>query len=132
MKMKEFYRFIISYCALCRETPEDWNGSVIVSRRDVPGKQGKVFGISMEASVLVAYVKDKLDEIQSLLLDRAISFREMCILNPVNVLYCKLIFCMYSKYTCMRRALQMVQCTNRLMLLIIFRMQMLVSLPLQY
>ncbi|KAI8008421.1 hypothetical protein LOK49_LG07G00357 [Camellia lanceoleosa] len=32
--------------------------SVVISRRDVPGKQGKVFGISMEASILVAYVKD--------------------------------------------------------------------------
>ncbi|KAK2966355.1 hypothetical protein RJ640_021499, partial [Escallonia rubra] len=47
------------------------SGSVVISRRDVPGKQGKVFGISMDASVLVAYVKDKLDEIQSSLLAKA-------------------------------------------------------------
>ncbi|CAL5415632.1 unnamed protein product [Camellia sinensis] len=50
--------------------------SVVISRRDVPGKQGKVFGISMEASILVAYVKDKLDEIHSSLLGKAISFRD--------------------------------------------------------
>lgn len=54
------------------------SGSVVISRRDVPGKQGKVFGISMEASNLEAYVKDKLDEIQSALLGRATAFRERC------------------------------------------------------
>lgn len=52
------------------------NGSVVVSRRDIPGKQGKVFGISMESSSLVAYVKGKLDEVQSTLLERATSFRD--------------------------------------------------------
>ncbi|XP_057473557.1 proline--tRNA ligase, chloroplastic/mitochondrial-like [Actinidia eriantha] len=57
------------------------SGSVVISRRDVPGKQGKVFGISMEASILVAYVKDKLDEIQSSLLGRAISFRDSNIVD---------------------------------------------------
>lgn len=53
---------------------------MVISRRDVPGKQGKVFGISMEPSILEAYVKDKLDEIQSSLLGRATSFRDRCIL----------------------------------------------------
>ncbi|PSS32376.1 Proline--tRNA ligase [Actinidia chinensis var. chinensis] len=57
------------------------SGSVVISRRDVPGKQGKVFGISMETSILVAYVKDKLDEIQSSLLGRAISFRDSNIVD---------------------------------------------------
>ncbi|CAN0902817.1 Proline--tRNA ligase, chloroplastic/mitochondrial [Linum grandiflorum] len=52
------------------------SGSVVISRRDVPGKQGKVFGISMEPSVLVSYVKDKLDEVQASLLEKAISFRD--------------------------------------------------------
>lgn len=56
------------------------SGSVVISRRDVPGKQGKVFGISMEPSILEAYVKDKLDDIQSGLLERATSFRNRCIL----------------------------------------------------
>ncbi|KAI5347090.1 hypothetical protein L3X38_014969 [Prunus dulcis] len=57
------------------------SGSVVVSRRDVPGKQGKVFGISMEPSNLEAYVKDKLDEIQSSLLRRAESFRDSNIVD---------------------------------------------------
>ncbi|XP_021810277.1 proline--tRNA ligase, chloroplastic/mitochondrial-like [Prunus avium] len=55
--------------------------SVVVSRRDVPGKQGKVFGISMEPSVLEAYIKDKLDEIQSSLLEKAKSFRDSNIVD---------------------------------------------------
>ncbi|GMJ06510.1 PROLYL-TRNA SYNTHETASE 1, OVULE ABORTION 6, prolyl-tRNA synthetase organellar [Hibiscus trionum] len=57
------------------------SGSVVISRRDVPGKQGKVFGISMEPSVLEAYVKDRLDEIQSSLLHKAISFRDSNIVD---------------------------------------------------
>ncbi|KAL0452472.1 UNVERIFIED_CONTAM: Proline--tRNA ligase, chloroplastic/mitochondrial [Sesamum latifolium] len=57
------------------------NGSVVVSRRDIPGKQGKVFGISMESSSLVAYIKGKLDEVQSSLLERATSFRDSNIVD---------------------------------------------------
>ncbi|XP_010060558.2 proline--tRNA ligase, chloroplastic/mitochondrial [Eucalyptus grandis] len=57
------------------------SGSVVVSRRDIPGKEGKVFGISMEPAVLEAYVKDKLDEIQSSLLQRAKLFRDRNILD---------------------------------------------------
>ncbi|PON97002.1 Proline-tRNA ligase, class IIa, archaeal-type [Trema orientale] len=58
--------------------------SVVISRRDVPGKQGKVFGISMEPSILEAYVKDKLDEIQSSLLGRATSFRDSNIVDVTS------------------------------------------------
>jgi prolyl-tRNA synthetase len=50
--------------------------SVVVSRRDVPGKTGKEFGVSMEASTLVNHVKLRLEEIQVALLQRAISFRD--------------------------------------------------------
>nr|POE51169.1 proline--trna ligase, chloroplastic/mitochondrial [Quercus suber] len=57
------------------------SGSVVISRRDIPGKQGKVFGISMEPSSLEAYVKDKLDEIQSALLEQATSFRDSNIVD---------------------------------------------------
>ncbi|XP_010444963.1 PREDICTED: proline--tRNA ligase, chloroplastic/mitochondrial [Camelina sativa] len=57
------------------------SNSVVVSRRDIPGKAGKVFGISMEASTLVAYVKEKLDEIQSSLLEKAVSFRDSNIVD---------------------------------------------------
>ncbi|KAM0072211.1 putative proline--tRNA ligase [Helianthus debilis subsp. tardiflorus] len=57
------------------------SGSVVISRRDIPGKPGKVFGISMESSVLVPYIKEKLDEIQSSLLDKAITFRDSNIVD---------------------------------------------------
>ncbi|PIA49255.1 hypothetical protein AQUCO_01300244v1 [Aquilegia coerulea] len=57
------------------------SGTLVVSRRDVPGKQGKVFGISMEPSILESYVKDKLDEIQSSLLEKAESFRDSNIVD---------------------------------------------------
>lgn len=50
---------------------------VVVSRRNIPGKAGKVFGISMEPSTLVSYGKEKLDEIQSSLLEKAVTFRDM-------------------------------------------------------
>lgn len=55
--------------------------TLVVSRRDVPGKQGKVFGISMEPSILESYVKEKLDEIQSSLLEKAQSFRDSNIVD---------------------------------------------------
>ncbi|XP_038878181.1 proline--tRNA ligase, chloroplastic/mitochondrial [Benincasa hispida] len=55
--------------------------SVVISRRDIPGKQGKVFGISMEPSVLEAYVKGTLDEIQSSLLQLAKTFRDSNIVD---------------------------------------------------
>ncbi|KAM6587511.1 hypothetical protein CsatA_010116 [Cannabis sativa] len=58
--------------------------SVVISRRDVPGKQGKVFGISMEPEILTAYVKDKLDEVQSSLLERATSFRDSNIVDVTS------------------------------------------------
>ncbi|KAL3650514.1 Proline--tRNA ligase, chloroplastic/mitochondrial [Castilleja foliolosa] len=57
------------------------SASVVVSRRDIPGKQGKVFGISMESSTLVAYIKSKLDEVQSSLLEKAITFRDSKIVD---------------------------------------------------
>ncbi|WOG91362.1 hypothetical protein DCAR_0310611 [Daucus carota subsp. sativus] len=58
--------------------------SVVISRRDVPGKQGKVFGVSMESSTLVAYIKDKLDEIQLALLSTAVSFRDSNIVDVTS------------------------------------------------
>ncbi|XP_059434470.1 proline--tRNA ligase, chloroplastic/mitochondrial [Corylus avellana] len=57
------------------------SGSVVISRRDIPGKQGKVFGISMEPSILAAYVKDKLGEIQASLLGQATLFRDSNIVD---------------------------------------------------
>lgn len=52
------------------------SGTVVISRRDVPGKQGKVFGISMDASTLVVYIKDLLADIQDSLLGKATAFRD--------------------------------------------------------
>lgn len=52
------------------------NKTVVVSRRDVPGKHGKAHGISMDSSFIKAYVEEKLEEIQSALLARAIAFRD--------------------------------------------------------
>ena len=52
------------------------NKTVVVSRRDVPGKKGKEFGISMEYSILESYVKERLGDIQASLLERAIPFRD--------------------------------------------------------
>lgn len=52
------------------------NKSVVVSRRDVPGKQGKEFGVSMESSTLVNHIKGRLEDIQASLLQKAITFRD--------------------------------------------------------
>lgn len=52
------------------------SGSVVVSRRDIPGKPGKEFGVSMEPSVLEAHVKNRLEDIQASLLQRATTFRD--------------------------------------------------------
>jgi prolyl-tRNA synthetase len=52
------------------------NKSVVVSRRDVPGKQGKEFGVSMEPSILVNHIKGRLEDIQASLLQKAITFRD--------------------------------------------------------
>ncbi|KAK8957311.1 hypothetical protein KSP39_PZI000483 [Platanthera zijinensis] len=56
-------------------------GSVVVIRRDVLGKVGKEFGISMEPSVLITHVKSRLEDIQSSLLQRATHFRDSHIVD---------------------------------------------------
>lgn len=52
------------------------NNTVVVSRRDIPGKSGKMFGISMEPPELHTFVKAKLQEVQDNLLKIALSFRD--------------------------------------------------------
>ncbi|XP_039131465.1 proline--tRNA ligase, chloroplastic/mitochondrial [Dioscorea cayenensis subsp. rotundata] len=52
------------------------NASVVISRRDIPGKPGKDFGVSVEPSSLVGHVKNRLEEIQTSFLQRATSFRD--------------------------------------------------------
>ncbi|CDP22112.1 unnamed protein product, partial [Coffea canephora] len=49
-------------------------GTVVISRRDIPRKEGKDFGISMASSIFVAYVQGLLDGIRSCLLERATTF----------------------------------------------------------
>lgn len=55
--------------------------AVVVARRDVPGKEGKQFGVSMEESSLVESIRSKLDEIQASLLARATAFRDSNIVD---------------------------------------------------
>lgn len=52
------------------------NNTVVISRRDIPGKSGKMFGISMDSAELSKFVRDKLQEVQDNLLKIAISFRD--------------------------------------------------------
>ncbi|CAL9211025.1 unnamed protein product [Musa hybrid cultivar] len=52
-------------CLFVVGPPDVANRSVVVSRRDVPGKPGKDLGISMEPSVLVSHVKSRLEDIQA-------------------------------------------------------------------
>lgn len=52
------------------------NNTVVISRRDIPGKSGKMFGISMDPAELNNFVKDKLQEVQDNLLKIAGSFRD--------------------------------------------------------
>lgn len=54
---------------------------LVVARRDVPGKDGKQFGVSMEEKPLVEFVKNRLEEIQESLLARATAFRDSNIVD---------------------------------------------------
>ena len=53
---------------------------VVVSRHDVPGKQGKEFGVSIDPSILVNHIKGRLEDIQASLLQKAITFRDRYLL----------------------------------------------------
>lgn len=50
------------------------SNSVVVARRDIPGKQGKSFGVSVNG--LENHVKVLLQEIQDNLLAKATAFRD--------------------------------------------------------
>lgn len=54
---------------------------VVVARRDMPGKEGKQFGVSMEEGALTEFVNNKLEEIQRSLLARATEFRDSNIVD---------------------------------------------------
>ncbi|KAG0448018.1 hypothetical protein HPP92_028053 [Vanilla planifolia] len=57
------------------------NGSLVVCRRDLPGKQGKDFGVSMDPPLLIARVESKLDDVQATLLQTATLFRDSNIVD---------------------------------------------------
>ena len=68
------------------------NKSVVVSRRDVPGKQGKEFGVSMDPSILVNHIKGRLEDIQASLLHKAITFRDRYLFSIQEYLILKKFF----------------------------------------
>ncbi|PRW57492.1 prolyl-tRNA synthetase [Chlorella sorokiniana] len=53
----------------------------VVARRDVPGKEGKQFGVPMEAAAFVAHVQGLLEEVQASLLAQAREFRDANIVD---------------------------------------------------
>ena len=57
------------------------SGTVVVCRRDVPGKSGKEFGVAMEGEALVSYVNAKLREVQDSMLEAAVAFRDRHIVD---------------------------------------------------
>jgi prolyl-tRNA synthetase len=56
----------------------------VVARRDVVGKEGKTFGVSVEPMELVAHVNSLLDEIQDSLLASATAFRDQNIVDVTS------------------------------------------------
>lgn len=52
------------------------SGSCVVARRDVVGKEGKEFGVSVEPEKLVSHISGLLDEIQESMLSTATAFRD--------------------------------------------------------
>ena len=57
------------------------SSTVVVCRRDVPGKSGKEFGVGMEEEALAQHVNTKLREIQDSMLETAIAFRDRHIVD---------------------------------------------------
>lgn len=51
-------------------------GTCVLARRDVPGKEGKLMGVSMDPPAFVSSVQGLLCEVQSALLSAATAFRE--------------------------------------------------------
>lgn len=52
------------------------NNSCVVARRDVPGKEGKTFGVSVNPPDLVEYIQKALEDVQASLLAQATAFRD--------------------------------------------------------
>lgn len=47
----------------------------VVARRDIPGKDGKTFDVSLEPSLVVSFVEETLKKVQQSLLEAATKFR---------------------------------------------------------
>jgi prolyl-tRNA synthetase len=60
----------------------------VVSRRDVPGKHGKEFGVSMEPSALVNHIKGRLEDIHASLLQKAMTFRDRYLPSSFQLMSC--------------------------------------------
>lgn len=60
------------------------NNACVTARRDVPGKEGKVFGVSLEEDALVQHLTELLDEIQGKYLAEAKAFRDENIVDVSN------------------------------------------------
>jgi prolyl-tRNA synthetase len=57
----------------------------VIARRDVPGKEGKEFGVSVEPSSLQAKVSSVLDDIQDSMLRKATAFRDENIVDVATM-----------------------------------------------
>mmetsp|Transcript_26702 Transcript_26702/g.58223 ORF Transcript_26702/g.58223 Transcript_26702/m.58223 type:complete len:570 (+) Transcript_26702:100-1809(+) len=56
-------------------------GTCVTARRDKPGKEGKQFGVSMEAGAFVAHIRGLLEGVQEALLAEARAFRDSSIVD---------------------------------------------------
>ena len=56
-------------------------GACVVARRDVPGKEGKEFGVSIEPAALETKINDVLNDIQNSMLQKATEFRDANIVD---------------------------------------------------
>lgn len=59
-------------------------GTCVVARRDVAGKEGKQFGVPLEPEAFVAHVNGLLEEIQDALLAQARAFRDENIVDVTS------------------------------------------------
>ena len=56
----------------------------VAARRDVPGKEGKEFGVPLEAGALTAHLEGLLEDIQQGMLRRAVEFRDANIVDVAS------------------------------------------------
>ncbi len=59
-------------------------GTCVTARRDVAGKEGKEFGVPLEAAAFVQHVEKLLEDIQASLLRQAAEFRDANIVDVAS------------------------------------------------